>query len=368
MTGVRLCSGRGSGEAAGRGRGNVCHRSGIEGVSFSRLVALSIGLMTGSAAAAEDAPVRVEDEAGTFTFTLENDVFGDTDRFYTNGFQFTWRAPSTKPPAWISRIGRTVSPLLSKESAWRWGLAFGQSIFTPEDTQRENPDPEDRPYAGWLYGAFTITASTRDSYGSLELQAGVVGPSALGEQVQNTTHEILGVDKAQGWDYQLEDEPGINLIFSRLWRFNAALDPATPRGFAVGVVPSLNASLGNVQTYADVGMMVRIGRNLYADFGPPRIRPAVAGSAFVQPDGYWGGYLFAGVTGRAVAYNIFLDGNTFKDSRSVDKTYVVGDGSLGGALLLPWGRLSYVHTFRTEEFEGQDGLAQYGSISLSLRF
>jgi lipid A 3-O-deacylase len=346
----------------------VRERSGRDWASFCWVVALWVCLSAAPAAAAEETPVRIEDEAGTFTFTLENDVVGDTDRFYTNGFQFTWRAPSTNPPRWITSIGRTVSPLLSNQSAWRWGLAFGQSIFTPEDTARENPDPNDRPYAGWLYGDFTITASTRNSYGSLELQAGVVGPSALGEQVQNTTHDILGVAKAQGWDYQLEDEPGVNLIFSRLWRYNALLDPETPRGLAVGIVPSVNASLGNVQTYADIGMMVRIGRNLYADFGPPRIRPAIAGSAYVQPDGYWGGYLFAGVTGRAVAYNIFLDGNTFKESRSVDKNVLVGDASLGGALLLPWGRLSYVHTFRTEEFVGQDGLVQYGSISLSLRF
>ena len=33
-------------------------------------------------------------------------------------------------------------------------------------------------------------------------------PSALGRQVQNTTHDILGIDCAYGWGKQLRDEPG----------------------------------------------------------------------------------------------------------------------------------------------------------------
>lgn len=310
----------------------------------------------------------VRDDAGTFTFTLENDLFASTDRFYTSGFQFSWRAPSSPPPKWLSSIGDRISPLLSGESAWRWGLAFGQNIFTPEDTQRADPDPDDRPYAGWLYGALTVSSTSAQSYGSLELQLGVVGPSALGEPTQNTVHDIIGVAQAQGWDFQLKDEPGVNLIFSRLWRFNLPVDASEPRGLAVGIVPSVVGSLGNVQTYAGAGMTLRAGSNLYADFGPPGIRPTLAGSAYVQPDGRFGWYVFAGLDGRAIARNIFLDGNTFKDSRSVDKKPVVGDASLGAALLLPFGRLSYVHTFRTEEFEGQGSLAEFGSVSLSLRF
>jgi hypothetical protein len=95
----------------------------------------------------------------------------------------------------------------------------------------------------------------------------------------------------------------------------------------------------------------------------------VAGSDFVQPaTDRWGWYLFAGVDGRIVGRDIFLDGNTFQDSRSVDKKRLVGDASLGAALLFPWGRLSYVHTFRSEEFDGQDSFAEFGSVNLSVRF
>lgn len=66
--------------------------------------------------------------------------------------------------------------------------------------------------------------------------------------------------------------------------------------------------------------MLRLGQRLPLDYGPPRIQPSLPGSGFfVPPQDRFGWYLFAGVEGRAVARNIFLDGNTFRDSRSVDK-------------------------------------------------
>jgi lipid A 3-O-deacylase len=39
------------------------------------------------------------DPYGTFSFSIENDLFGGgTDRYYTNGFLFSWRSPSEDLP------------------------------------------------------------------------------------------------------------------------------------------------------------------------------------------------------------------------------------------------------------------------------
>ena len=75
---------------------------------------------------------------------------------------------------------------------------------------------------------------------------------------------------------------------------------------------------------------------------------------------------FASAEGRAVARNIFLDGNTFKDSRSVDKEPFVGDLQWG--LVLTWRnfRVSFTDVFRTREFETQKESEHYGSICLSM--
>ena len=247
----------------------------------------------------------------------------------------------------------------------RWGLSLGQNIFTPDDTLARNPDPTDRPYAGWLYGTISLSSTTPTSYGAIELQLGVVGTSALGEQTQNNVHDFLNVDRAYGWNYQLKDEPGINLVATRQWRFNS--DPVWD-DVAVGFVPSLTASLGNVQTYASAGLMLRAGNDLTADFGPPRMRPSVSSSAFYDADRRWGWYVFAGFDVRAVAHDIFLDGNTWRDSRHVEKENLVGEASAGLAFFMPFARLTLSYAARTREFQTQAETAQFGSISLSFQF
>ncbi len=326
-----------------------------------RLACTALLLAVAHAAAAEErAP---GDHLGTWSFTYENDLLAGTDRYYTSGFQFAWRSSSYDPPAWLAAV--TSGPLFPEGGTPRWGLAFGQNIFTPADTARRDPDPLDRPYAGWLYGAVNLASYTATSYGSIELQLGVVGPSALGEQTQNNVHDLMNIDRAFGWDRQIKDEPGVNLILTRQWRFNS--DPVLD-DVAIGIVPTLTASLGNVQTYGAAGLMVRFGNELQADFGPPRMRPSVAGSAFYQPDGRWGWYVFGALEGRVVGRDIFLDGNTWRDSRSVDREVLVGDASAGVAIIMPFARLTVSYTARSREFETQRNTAQYGSVSLSFRY
>ncbi|WP_431267587.1 lipid A-modifier LpxR family protein [Dankookia sp. P2] len=46
-------------------------------------------------ALAQDITPRPADRAGTFAFILENDTFGGTDKYYTNGFLFAWRSSPT---------------------------------------------------------------------------------------------------------------------------------------------------------------------------------------------------------------------------------------------------------------------------------
>jgi hypothetical protein len=328
------------------------------------LIVLLLGPIVGPALAQ---PREATNRLGAFAFKLENDLFGGSDRYYTAGWQFSWRAPDYAPPSavrWLTDLGLPLLPAGTP----RWGLAFGQQIFTPERTDARNPDPRDRPYAGWLYGAITVSSFSAHSYGAMELQLGVVGPSALGEQVQNNVHDWLNIDRALGWDAQLKDEPGVNLAWTRLWRINRSLGDALPGGLEYGFVPGITTSVGNVETYASGGVIARIGSNLAADFGPPRIRPALAGSGYFYPAGQWGWYLFGGIEGRAIARDIFLDGNTWRDSRSVDRRPFVADFTLGAALIVPWGRLTYTHIFRTTEFEGQGETFQFGSLSLAARF
>src|SRR5690606_27522723 len=150
------------------------------------------------------------------------------------------------------------------------------------------------------------------------------------EQMQNSFHQLIGNDISNGWDNQLGNEPGINLSYQTKWRM--VYEPIEGTNFAVDFMPHLGATVGHVTTHAAIGGTVRIGSGLDRDFGPPRIRPSVPGSSYFERGGF-DAYLFAGVEGRGVARDIFLDGNTFRDSQSVDRRYLVGDLQAGAALM-----------------------------------
>jgi hypothetical protein len=69
-----------------------------------------------------------------------------------------------------------------------------------------------------------------------------------------------------------------------------------------------------------------------------------------------------------VAHDIFLDGNTWKDSHSVDREPFVADLQAGLALLFDRFRLTYTHVFVSPEFRQQSQWDQYGAITLSFNF
>ena len=151
----------------------------------------------------------------------------------------------------------------------------------------------------------------------------------------------------------------------RKWRME--LTPQNYEGIQVDFLPSAGAALGNVYTYASTGLMFRLGVNLPVDYGPPRIRPGAQGSDFFQYDKKkpvsW--YVYAGVEGRALATNIFLDGNTFANSHSVDKKYFVGDVHAGFVLVIYRARLAFSQVFRSSEFNGQKELSEFINLSVT---
>lgn len=317
--------------------------------------------------AALAAPAAFGEEAPAtriLSLIVENDQVSANDRNYTNGIAFAWVPTGDSEPELALRIAHWL-PWFPGEGQVHHGYAIGQSIYTPDDIALTNPPLDDRPYAGWLYAMVGLAVDTGQQLDQISLSLGIVGPASLAEQSQKLGHEITGNTEPQGWDAQLDNEPGIVLTYQRSWR---ALATTTLAGLDADLTPHFGAALGNVYTYANAGLTLRYGRNLQLDYGPPRIQPSVQGSAFFVPAPGLAWYLFAGFEGRAVAHNIFLDGNTFKDSRSVDKEALVGDLQFG--IVLTWRdmRASYTHVVRTPEFTAQDEKDEFGAFSLSLFF
>jgi lipid A 3-O-deacylase len=332
-------------------------------MQLGRMV-LAAGLVLPVVATAARAQEQPPDERGTFTLLIENDALDSSDRHYTNGLKLAWLS-SEKIPDWLRAAGDWL-PFFSPNSRRRYGFSIGQSIYTPEDKETAALVTDDRPYAGWLYAGFAMTADSGNQLDTFELNLGVVGPSAKGEQVQNGFHRAFGSDEANGWDNQLHDEFGAVLYYEHKWR---GLLETSRGGFGVDVTPHVGGALGNVHTYAAGGATLRFGQDLPSDYGPPRVRPALAGTSFFNPSAGFGWYLFAGAEGRAVARDIFLDGNTTgDDSHSVDKKPFVADLQAGIAITIQSVRLAFTQVYRTKEFDGQDGENMFGALSLSVRW
>jgi hypothetical protein len=232
-------------------------------------------------------------------------------------------------------------------------LSLGQSIYTPKNIYTAQLLEDDRPYAGWSYLAAALQTKNVDFLNTLELNIGIVGPSSLAEQSQKLTHKWM-------------------IAWQLFWR---VVSRSVGHGLAYDVIPHAGITVGNVLTYTNAGGEIRFGYNLPADFGSSLIEP---GGATVAPistrdprlgaASHFGVTFFAGVDGRAVARNVFLDGNTFRDSASVDKNYLVADISAGVSVIFKKFKLTYTQVYRTEEFQGQDGGEIFGSFNLAYTF
>jgi hypothetical protein len=303
------------------------------------------------------------DPAAIFSLQGENAAISTskvTDRYYTNGIRVGWTSPTGYAPA-LEGIGRTVFG----EGQQRISVNISQQIYTPYDNFTGRPPANDRPYAGVLLASFAQSVETLTSRSQVGFSIGVVGPSALGEEVQNGFHELIGQKKNKGWNTQLKDEVAFGFSSSRVWR----LSTGTVGGLETEALPAAAASLGTLRIALDAGVNVRIGQRLQSDFGTPLIRALSGGDAFRRPDSF-GWYVFAGLGGSAVARDVTLDGSTWRDnSRSVKPYPFVGRAQAGAAVTAFGARLTYTHVIETAEFKRQKGGAhQFGSLALSVRF
>jgi lipid A 3-O-deacylase len=342
-------------------------------------LALLLSLLAIAATRGADEPVPSDTSrlAGTFTFYLENDYFGGTDRHYTNGLKLSWLSSDLsdwRQAGWRQRFAEALPFVNRPDGQKNLGLAFGQNIYTPQDQDAAVPNPTDRPYAGWSYLEFTFLSKTERIADTLAIQLGMVGRHSYAKDVQRVVHKWINSSDPQGWDYQLKDEFGVNLIYERRWRLYGR---AFGNALGADLVPHAGFSLGNVQTYANAGASVRLGFNLPSDFGVQLIRPGGAGGNAPLDDNdprinvnrRWSLFVFASGDGRAVARDIFLDGNTFKDSPSVDKRPFVADLSYGVGVNIGNCQITLTQVYRTREFETQPfKYNEFGSLTISCAF
>jgi len=317
---------------------------------------------------------------GVIGLQLENDIFAGTDQYYTNGIRLSWISADmaadkagSRLAGWLYSLGKK-SPFIRPGSQNRISIFLGQNIYTPYDIERSDLIEDDRPYAGLSYMGIGFHSRSTHVMDTLEFELGIVGPSSLAEQSQKFIHNLFNFTHPNGWDNQLHDELALEALFEHRSKL---LDSRRGGRFGCDLISHLRAGLGNVYIGSAAGMEARCGLNLPDDFGTfhfcanrGRETASAAGNqdSSLSPKNRFGIHFLLAVKGEAVLRDIFLDGNTFGTSHSVEKRILMANVVAGVTVISGRFRISYNYVYNTKRFKTQEKEQIFGQINLSFYY
>ena len=283
-------------------------------LSLVWFAAVPIG--TAAAQSASPPPSPSPAVPATYSLRADNDAFdfwmrpwNRPDEEYTSGVHLAYDGGFA--PRWARRLmAQRPACVVNADECQSSRLELGQDIYTAAVNRRHPVAPTTaRPSAGWLYLEQTARALTSNQSDELSLTLGVTGPPSLARFTQQLAHDAAPkFNRPTDWSRQIAFEPGVIARYEQ--RRLVSLIPGV-----ADVIPTMSASLGNVLTAADAGLHVRTGWHLAHPWLPERPSTGI--------------FIDAGVSGQAVARNIFLDGNTFTGGPRVGHEPFVGTGELG---------------------------------------
>jgi lipid A 3-O-deacylase len=274
--------------------------------------------------------IRADNDAFDFWMTPA----ARPDEEYTSGVRIIYE--NAWMPWWGSRLWSALPRCDRAGAECRTPRSWiGQDIYNPDRGRGNRQLARSRPNAGWLYFGEELRRITDTDVESLGITLGVTGPPSLASVTQRLAHNVAPeLNRPIDWTEQIPFEPGVNA------RYEGATMLADGKAGPVGIqlFPGASVSLGNVLTEMTVSARTRVGyalRNpwLPADRGTP-FELAISG----------------GLTGRAVARDLFLDGSMFRDSPRVDREPFVAERELGISLRYDWFELGYNALWRTRTY------------------
>jgi lipid A 3-O-deacylase len=254
----------------------------------------------------------------TASLRVDNDAFdfwmlpwNRPDEEYSSGVRIALEGGDA--PAWARRLLNRPACVVAAQRCRSERLEIGQNLYTPaRSSDNPVPGPGARPNAGWLYVSQTARALSSSRSDELTVTIGVTGPPSLGEVTQRIAHGVApSLNRPADWSEQIRFEPGVILGYEQKWRIGTH----DQRRFGFDLIPRWGASVGNVSTFAEAGFQLRAGWHLRHPWLPEGGPVEVA--------------LAGGLSARAVARDLFLDGNTFGDGPNVGHEALLGAGDVG---------------------------------------
>ncbi|WP_370980077.1 lipid A deacylase LpxR family protein [Agaribacterium sp. ZY112] len=330
------------------------------------LLSLSLcGLCT--SALSQDKSEQDDNKEGKrwYAFTFENDLFAFSDDGFTNGVAYAWgygsydKLEEQPAPKWIKGFNSKLGLYGKHADKFAVGYGLAQGMYTPDNIETSELVEDDRPYAGTLLWNTRSRAYDNKIANSRGLTLGIIGPAAMAEQAQKFIHDITNGTEPMGWDHQIQNEAVFRLDAEHTRRLYAShSDFFDVSSYSIG-------GLGNLRSDIGTGLIFRLGDSLaetYAYVDPDPARSINTSAARFGSEFQWQ-FQFA-MHALYVFNDITIDGNTFKDSHSVDLINEQAIASIG--LSATWHDWSATFAMMrgTDTFEGQLTDTQFGAISI----
>ncbi len=286
------------------------------------LAALACGVALGAQAAGERAQWYLQ---------VDTDVVFATDRWYTSGV----------------RIARVKA---EDAGATEWGLI--QEIYTPESRYYEFGRTDRAPSAR-LLASFARHDNAERHLQTIELQAGVRGPAALGQRTTRLVHRVIAADEVD-WSRQEKNRVDFSAIFSRT-------ELRGPLSLYYGAV------LGNQITFVHTGVEFHAGTARTREIHSPMLRFAATPPLARAPDGGgWGAFI--GASGRGVIRNDLVARSYGVGEPDLFHRRAVARFAAGLTWANPRATVSFALAQDTREFDSQRTPHKFGSLTASIDF
>ncbi len=267
-----------------------------------------------------------------FSISFDNDIFSNTDYYYTSGLAFELFHPGLG-----SLPSAHLLPRAGQGASNAYSISLTQTLFTPIDPDKSDIQRGDRPFASYLILGFSNYSNNTEKNLRLtsRLDLGVIGKAALGGFVQKTVHNIEPV----GWQNQISNDVIINYLI--------LMEKGLELNKNVMLIGLLGGQAGSLYTNMNTGGRLRISNTDY--FSSPVLSNTHRSSKINY-------YAMLSVDASLVIHDATLQGGLFSQSNNI---YHIPSNDMNRAVLhcslaagINFGRftLEAQHLYLTPEF------------------
>lgn len=289
-------------------------------------------------------------------FQSDNDAYlaQGSDKYYTNGLFLYFRHAISTDTTNAKLFGKVL------------GFEIGQKMFNAQSAVIPAARYVDRPFAGYLYlGSSLQYLFKNESILKFGLQLGVTGPAALGQEAQEFIHQLLGFYAPTGWQYQIRNNIGVNVI--------ANYDRLLFRKNWFDLAGNSQGNLGTTFTGAGAGLTLRFGEfnPLYHSVSTSGL---VAKNRVIKEASRREFFFYLKPAVNYIAFDATVHGSLFPD-KVLNLAEITGDAApfvlsqeIGGNLTAGRWAFNLAAVFKTREVKTMVRAHQWGTATFLYRF